>query len=96
MITLNQAIAEAQKNFRVCLKPQKWNELYDLLPEKRRKGTEWEPAFPFILAAWWDTPVLLKATRFREHLEWADAHGVLPEVFEFMTNLKEDDWYYGE
>ena len=96
MITLDQAITEAQKNGRICLQPKKWNELYNLLPERRRKGREWEPALPLILAAWRDTPVLLKATRFREHLAWADAHGALAEVFEFITNLKEEDWYHGE
>jgi hypothetical protein len=51
---------------------------------------------PLILAAWWDTPILLKILRFREHLEWADAHGVLDVVFEFMKNRSENEWYHGE
>ncbi len=96
MITLDQAIAEAKKNGRVCPQPQRWNELYKLLPDKKRKGGGWEPALPLMLAAWWDTPILSKTIRFREHLEWADAHGVLDKVFKLIKNLPEEEWYHGE
>ncbi len=96
MIAIEQAIAEAQKNDRVCPQPQQWNELYELLPERKRKGNGWEPALPLILAAWRNTPVLSKIIRFREHLEWADSHGALSEVFEFMKNLPEEEWHHVE
>ena len=96
MTSIEQVIAETQKNGRVCPQPQRWNELYKLLPDRKRKDNGWEPALPLILGAWWDTPMLSKTIRFREHLEWADAHGVLAKVFEFMTNLPEEEWYHGE
>ena len=60
MITLDEALKEAQKNNRVCLMPMRWNELYQMLPETHREGNGWEPPLPLILSAWWDTPVLLK------------------------------------
>jgi hypothetical protein len=57
MATKEEVLAEAQRNNRVCPQPQKWSELYELLPNKRRKGNGWEPSLPLILAAWWDAPV---------------------------------------
>jgi len=94
MATLEEVLAEGQKNQRVCPQPQKWNELYQLLPDKRRKGNRWEPALPLILAAWWDTPALLKMLRFREHVEWASRCGALDAVHDFLTTLDETDWHH--
>jgi len=94
MATLEEALEEAQRNNRVCPQPQKWNELYKLLPNKRRKGGGWEPPLPLILAAWWDTPAMPKMLRLREHIEWAYEQGCLDAVYEFMKNLKEEEWFH--
>lgn len=51
MTTLQEALTEAQKNNRVCPQPQEWQQLYDLLPNKKRIGAGWEPSLPLILAA---------------------------------------------
>jgi hypothetical protein len=48
---------------RICPNPQEWLTIYDMLPEKKRVGQGWEPAPPLILAAWWETPYLLKDTK---------------------------------
>ena len=94
MSTLEQALEEAKRNNRVCPQPQRWNELYELLPNKKRKGNGWVPALPLILAAWWDTPAMSKMIRLREHIEWASEHGGLDIIYEFMKNLKEDEWFH--
>ena len=94
MVTLEQALQEAQKNDRVCPQPLKWKELYELLPNKVRSGNGWEPALPLILAAWWDTPAMSKKLRLREHIEWASEHGCLDVIYEFMQNLKEEKWFH--
>jgi hypothetical protein len=94
MVTLEAILAEVQKNNRVCPQPQQWQKLYDLLPDKKRSDAGWEPALPLILAAWWDTPALPKILRLREHIEWADAHGCLAEVREFLSTLSEDQWHH--
>lgn len=39
MTTLDEVLAEVQKNNRVCPQPNKWNEIYELLPNKRRQGS---------------------------------------------------------
>lgn len=94
MATLDEVLAEAQRNNRVCPQPQKWNELYEILPNKRRKDGGWEPALPLILAAWWDTPAMPKMLRLREHIEWASEQGVLDTVHKFLVNLKEEEWHH--
>jgi hypothetical protein len=96
MITLNEVITEAGKNGRACPQPERWNELYELLPNRERKGMGWEPPLPLILAAWWDASIISKTIRFKEHLEWADTHGALEEIYEFLINLSEEEWYHGE
>lgn len=94
MATLEEALELAQTNARVCPQPQRWNELYKLLPNRKRVGAGWEPPLPLILAAWWDTPAISKIARFREHLEWAASHGALDSVYSFMSALQESDWHH--
>ncbi len=94
MATLEEAFAIAQANDRVCPQPQKWNELYELLPNRSRVGSGWEPPLPLILAAWWDTPAIAKMARLREHLEWADRHGAIDTVHRYMASLTESDWHH--
>jgi hypothetical protein len=94
MVTIEDALAEMQKNDRVCPLPQKWQDLYEMLPDKKRKGLGWDPALPPILAAWWDTPALLKTLRLREHIEWAAAHGCLERVYSFLKALPEEQWHH--
>ena len=94
MATLEEVLAIAQANDRVCPQPQKWNELYELLPNRSRVGSGWEPPLPLILAAWWDTPAIAKIARFREHLDWADRHGAIDVVHNYIAALPEKDWHH--
>ena len=92
-----QALIEyCQQNGRICPQPSQWQQLYELLPNKRRVGAGWEPSPPLILAAWWDTPLLLKVMRFREHLDWADKHGALDVIDTYLRGLTEDQWFHGD
>lgn len=92
--TLENVLALVQQNRRVCPQPQRWNELYQMLPGKKRKGAGWEPALPLILAAWWHTPAMSKALRLREHLEWAESHDCLDDVHSFLAALPESEWHH--
>lgn len=94
MVTFDEVWEIAQKNDRVCPQPNRWMELYKLLPERKRVGNGSEPALPLILAVWWDTPHLAKIIRLREHLEWASTHGCLEEVYKFLSGLPESDWFH--
>jgi hypothetical protein len=50
---LDDLIAFVRSNGRVCPKPMRRNELYDLLPDRRQVGAGWEPPLPLILGGWW-------------------------------------------
>jgi hypothetical protein len=63
-----------------------------MLPNRHRAGGGWEPPLPLILAAWADTPALLKLQRVEEHLRYAAAHGVLAEIDAFLRGLEEEEW----
>ena len=79
---------------RVCPQPLRWNELWQMLPNRQRVGNGWEPSLPLILAAWWDASDLAKMLRLAEHIEWADKHGKLEVVSRFLRSLPESDWHH--
>jgi hypothetical protein len=89
-LTVVEVMVEARKNNRVCPKPDRWIQLYEMLPDKQRS----EPAPPLVDAAWDATPSIPKRMCFREHIEWADAHGCLRQVYAFMKSLPEDEWHH--
>jgi hypothetical protein len=63
-----------------------------MLPNKRRVGSAWQPALPLILSAWHETSALLKIMRLEEHIDWADQHGALDVINDFLRSLPESDW----
>lgn len=92
---LNQLIEFVQDEGRVCPLPQKWNELWNLLPA-RRVGAGWEPALPLILAAWWESSAAQKRNRLADHIRFAAESGVLDSVEQCLRNLRPDEWAYGD
>lgn len=92
--TTESLIAYCRANARICPMPQRWNTLCELLPDRKRVGAGWEPALPLILAAWHDTPYLMKMLRLAEHIEWAAEHGALETVATFLRGLREDEWFH--
>ena len=80
------------ENDRVCPMPSHWKALWAMLPNRKRAGDGWEPVLPPILGAWYDTSALLKSLVLREHIGWAEKHGVLDEVDTFLRSLPESEW----
>ena len=85
-------------NNRLCPMPQKWNELYGMLKNKKQKPSGgWEPSLPLILAAWHDTMPIEKQLRFQEHIQWAVDNGQAGEIGRYLHSLSEDEWcHFGE
>lgn len=82
---------------RICPMPTYWNELWQMLPDRKQKSSGgWEPPAPLILAAWWGTPALSKTFRLAEHINYAEKHGVLDKVDRFLRSLSSDQWAYGD
>jgi hypothetical protein len=72
--------------------PDRWNELWEMLPSRRQVGRGWAPPLPMILAAWWETPAVIQMKRLEEHIRYADAHGVLADIDRYLRRLREEDW----
>lgn len=89
-----ELIEYCRANDRVCPMPTKWNDLYQLLPEKHRVGVGWQPALPLILGAWHNASDSEKVLRLKEHINWAADHGALDKVSTFLRNLDETDWHH--
>ncbi|WP_152682752.1 hypothetical protein [Caenimonas sp. SL110] len=88
--TVEDAMVEARRNNRVCPKPERWQELFAMLPDVQ-KG---KPPPPLVGSSWANTPSLSKRMCLREHLEWAAQHGRLDAVLSFMRGLPETDWFH--
>tara|TARA_Y100001934_G_scaffold260783_1_gene333416 strand:- start:2044 stop:2340 length:297 start_codon:yes stop_codon:yes gene_type:complete len=95
MAATDELLARILVNGRVCPKPQKWNELWELLPNRERRAEGgWNPPLPLILAAWWDASNYEKASRLKAHIDWASKHDCMEQVEEFLINLTEEDWHH--
>lgn len=89
-LTLQDAMVEARRNNRVCPKPGRWQQLYEMLPQR----TAHQPTPPLLGASWNATPALSKRMCLRDQLAWAEAKGALPEVLCFLKDLPEEDWHH--
>lgn len=91
-----QSLTDFSKaNGRVCPQPTKWNELWEMLPDRNRTAAGgWQPPLPLILGAWWAAGVAAKRARFEEHLRWADSRGALTKVRLFLEGLSEEEWFH--
>jgi hypothetical protein len=90
---LDRLLSYCRQNGRVCPQPKRWNDLFQMLPETRRKGLGWEPA-PLILAAWWESSDDQKQERLEDHIRWAQAHAALDRVDSFLRSLPEGEWHH--
>jgi hypothetical protein len=88
--TVDEAMLEARKNNRVCPIPARWQELYQMLPERKPN----QPTPPLVGASWQATPSISKRMCLREHLEWAQSKGGLEPVLAFLRQLPEGEWHH--
>lgn len=89
-----ELITYCQANGRICPMPMKWDELFQMLQNGRQRGESWEPPPPLILAAWHFSSKSDKQLRLREHIVWAEKHGMLKKIDNFLRNLREKDWLH--
>lgn len=92
---IEELISYCKDNERICPQPQLWNKLWDMLKDKERAGISgWNPPLPLILAAWWNTSPSEKQLRLEQHISWADSHGQLNEISDYLTSLIEEEWFH--
>lgn len=94
MESLESILLFCRQSGRICPRPDLWNGLWEMLPNKSRDGAGWEPPLPLILNAWWFTSDSEKALRLKEHIEWAVKHQSLNVVAEYLRSLQESDWHH--
>ena len=87
-LTVEQLMVEARRLNRVCPKDRPWQQLWAML----RNATAAEPPAAIVAPESARTPQLVRRVRFRDQVEWAERHGQLQLVWDFMQNLAEDDW----
>jgi hypothetical protein len=81
---------------RICPQPQAWNRVWEMLPDrKQERSSGWNPSLPLILAAWHHATDLEKILRLREHIQWADEHGAISAIDEYIRGLSEEQWFHG-
>ena len=93
-MTLETVLALASRDGRVCPQPDWWARLYELLPETRTDAYGAIPAAPLILDAWQATGDEQKRLRLLEHLEWADRHGALRALHDFLAAMPDSAWHH--
>lgn len=91
---VTQLIEYCQSNGRICPLPDLWNQLWEMLPDKRRCGATWVPAPPLILAGWSSSAPLAKAVRLQEHIQWAYEGNELTRISDFLRSLPESAWLH--
>jgi hypothetical protein len=91
---LSDLLDYCKSNNKVCPQPMLWNQLWELLPDRKRDGLGWKPSLPLILAAWWETTDEDKLQRLIEHIQWAHDHGGLEKVNQHLRSLSEDQWHH--
>lgn len=90
--SVESLVAYCRENKRVCPSPAQWDRFWKTLPNRERAGNE--PPPPLILAAWHETPAILKMLRLAEQIEWGATQGALEAVARFLRELREEDWYH--
>jgi len=81
-------------NDRVCPLPDYWEGLCKILRRKAKEDGVSAPSNPLILAAWWVSSNPEKTARLQDHIQYAEARGVLAEVDGFLRGLREANWHH--
>ena len=81
-------VEDVMINDRVCLKPMKWQDLYQAI-EKAYPERQFPK--PLILAGWNFSSDSEKRIRFCMHLELAISADIANNILE---TVKEEDWHY--
>lgn len=89
-LSVGEVIVESRRNNRVCPLPERWQQLYALLPA----GASEQPTPPLIGAGWHDSSSITKRVCLRGQIEFAGAHGCLEQVFKFLKSLPEEEWLH--
>ena len=90
---LRRLLQYACEEGRICPQPDKWHELWEMLPGKYRADDGWSVPLPLILDQWDDTTSLDKMMRLKQHIEYAADKDMLDPVEKFIRGLTREEWH---
>ena len=98
---LDNLLAYAKANNRICPQPMKWQMLWEQLPDRGRGEADQKLRVPLniighsgFLVGWWASSDSDKAERIEEHIRWAYEHDGLDSADTFLRELSEEDWHH--
>jgi hypothetical protein len=91
-MSIGNLIAYARANKRICPMPDRWHTLWEMLPKEKTMGVVL-PSLPLILGGR-SASNAEKKKLFELHLRWANTHGALDAVDEYVRGLPEEDWHH--
>lgn len=91
---VEKVLLEAKRGNRVCPQPAQWQQLYEMLAGSADASSAARLGDPLIGESWKQTTSLAKRLVFKDHVEWAAAHGQINELFAFIKALPEDQWHH--
>lgn len=93
MGSVDEVLAIATQQGRVCPQPPQWSALWEMLPGRKRSGSGWQPPAPLILAAWWEASDQEKRERLASHIRYAAENGALDAVAKYLSSLTDEQWH---
>ena len=93
-IVLESLLRYVAKYRRVCPTPLVWNELWQLLSNRNRRGAGWSPPPPLVLGSRYFTTDDEKIVRLALHIRYAHENGGLGELDKFLRTIEEDAWVH--
>jgi hypothetical protein len=91
---MSDLVAYVQQEGRVCPKQEKWRQLWEMLPGRFMAGAGCYPDPALIYQHWLNTSDAEKQQRLAFHIEFAEQHGALKQVAQFLRGLSEKDWLH--
>lgn len=93
MSEVDQFLASMKLDGKACPMPDRWNTVWKMLPGREKAREEGKLMVPLILGGWHESNYEDKRERFETHLRYAEEHGVLDRVFEYLQSLSASDWH---
>jgi hypothetical protein len=91
---LKELLLFVESDQRVCPRLMEWQKFWESLPGAKRTSAGFTPTAPLVLAGWQSSSNEAKATRFREHIEWAFQHSAIDTAENFLRALTLEHWHH--
>jgi hypothetical protein len=92
LLTVEDVMAVARKNNRICPRASQWGDLFKVLARGEAEPPGLPP--PVQPTTWHNTSALHKRACLRDQIVWAANHGGLRAAYAFLLHLPEESWHH--